>query len=320
MKISLDVLDELKFVKTHNVSMEGDVPIFTACCEIVGKDDQPSVYMWLSPIKGTADFDVLYVGKAGYGVARRLKQHQGGFVNSSAGRDNRRLITEWLKTERMIGVYRRVSEVQSVLGQKIYLYSSEEQALCERFSPLWNRARFPQVSRKPEGLIVMPSDRSFESPEQDVDEAPVTQGQRSLSVDFSNLALGDEVVAFLNSLEMEKHDQFLQLGDLLQQRQPAAQQKITQFYTGQPSGYHNTPMYVFGFIGNDGKARRRTGWIPLVDSSDAPLTVIFPKKERRPNVDSSIISEGAKGDWRPLDLSHFLSNVSEYLVSVDEAG
>lgn len=150
MTINLDTLHTLGFAPTHQLVINAHGLVFRShpnatLSENLEEDTRPAVYMWLSPAAGTNDFDVLYVGKAGYGINRRISQHQSGFTHSNAGRDNRRRITEWLTMGRSIEVYRRVSAVHRLFGQDVSLYSTEEQALCISYAPLWNRARFPRV-------------------------------------------------------------------------------------------------------------------------------------------------------------------------------
>jgi len=271
MTIHRNTLLNLEFVPTHQLLMDGDLPVFRIHpSAAIRHDDRPAVYMWLSPLMEIAEFDVLYIGKAGYGVDRRISQHQGGFTHSGTGRDNRRLITELLRAGRSIEVYRRVSSVHQLFGQEISLYSAEEQALCERYSPLWNRARFPQVYRADPALSV----ESLQSSSEDAVSAP-------LGVDFSQVIQADEISTFLDSLDMHKRTQFLSLCKLLQRIEPGARQKLVAGYSGQPKGYDGKPVFVFGHIGNDGRARRRVGWIALTDSETAPLAVIFPAKARR---------------------------------------
>jgi hypothetical protein len=322
MQINLVTLSDLGFEHTHDVIMKGDMPAFFInkkyqLDQKLESDFRSSVYMWLSPVTDSNDFDVLYIGKAGFGVDRRLRQHQGGFVNSQAGRDNRRLITELMDSGRKMVVYRRVSDVHNVLGYKISLYSSEEQALCERFSPLWNRARFPQVNSDNKNLAPSRNLLSQPSNQEELEIVPAPNSPQQIpqmqDIDFSDLAFGDEVSIFLDSLDAKKRGQFIQLVSLLQNREPQAGQKIVRGYAGQPSGYNGKPLYVFGFMGNDDRARNRPGWIPLLDTVKSPLTVIFPPKVKCPDIDSSLVSVGRTGDWCPLDLSHFLANTHLYL-------
>jgi hypothetical protein len=317
MTIDLDTLHTLEFAPTHHLMMEADMLVFrphptAALAKSLEPDTRPMVYMWLSPLAGTSNFDVLYVGKAGYGVTRRVSQHQSGFTHSGTGRDNRRLIAEWLATGRSIEVHRRVSAVHTLLGQKVSLYSAEEQALCECYAPRWNRARFPQVQHN--GMV--PPVLNAQTGSDEISTTFVTvpaEPAHAVEVDFSQLPQSDEIAAFIDSLDESKRAHFLSLCALLQRLEPEAGQKLVGGYSRQPSGYDGKPLYVFGHIGRDGNARRRPGWIPLTDTLMAPLTVIFPAKARKLDVDAALISEGSTGDWRPLNLSHFLGNVEQYL-------
>src|SRR5690606_35614220 len=45
-------------------------------------DDRPAVYAWV------ADGEILYIGKAGRGVAKRMRQHNNGFRHSTRGRSH----------------------------------------------------------------------------------------------------------------------------------------------------------------------------------------------------------------------------------------
>lgn len=317
MTIDLDTLHTLEFAPTHHLMMEADMPVFrpyptAALEESLERDTRPVVYMWLSPLAGTSDFDVLYVGKAGYGITRRVSQHQSGFTHSGTGRDNRRLIAEWLATGRSIEAHRRVSAVHTLLGQEVSLYSAEEQALCERYAPRWNRARFPQVQRNGMEPPVLNAQTGSDEISTTFVTVPA-EPAHAVEVDFSQFPQSDEIAAFIGSLEDSKRAQFLSLCALLQRLDPEAEQKLVGGYAGQPRGYDGKPLYVFGHIGNDGRARRRLGWIPLTDTGTAPLTVIFPAKARKLDVDTALISEGTTGDWRPLNLSHFLGHIEQYL-------
>lgn len=319
MTIDLATLHTMAFAPTHYLVLEADIPIFKIHSAAIKhkeleRDTLPSVYMWLSPQAGETNFDVLYVGKAGYGVSRRISQHQGGFTNSVTGRENRRLITEWLAAGRTIEVHRRISSQHLLLGQEVSLYSAEEQALCERYNPLWNRARFPRIqliSETPSSADVLPE--PYATPTNGVAFPSDPVDSQTPEVDFSQVAQGDEITAFLGALDKSKRFQFLSLCELLLRLDPQSAQKLVSGYVGQPKGYDNKPLYVFGHIGNDGRARHRCGWIPLTDSQTSPLTVIFPAKARSLSLDKCLFVEGSTGNWRPLDLSHFLAHTKQYI-------
>jgi len=105
----------------------------------------PMIYLWLRPVAG--GFEPLYVGKAGLGIARRLRQHEQGFRSSSPGRKNLANILALLDNAQPVLVYARMAASDTVLGVRVNLYSVEEEAINERFRPLWNRAQFAGGTR-----------------------------------------------------------------------------------------------------------------------------------------------------------------------------
>lgn len=302
MPVQRQELENLGFHHSHDVFMRADMPDFRAINE---PRADASIYVWVSPTAGVVnELDVLYVGKAGRGVSKRLREHRGGFVNSGTGRENRRLISEWIATGRSIMVFSRVAAVHEIFGVHVSAYSTEEQALCERFVPRWNRAVFPRAAfahavLPMEAMAQVPGHRAAYQP----DFVPL----------FDQMAFGDEVAAFCNSLPPEKQAQFARLLDLLQQRDPTAGYKIVKGYTGQPSGYDGKPMLVFGKITAAGLAKDAIGRIPLVDDERSPLTITFKASSRAQGLDAGLFEEGRSGCWRPLDLSHFLRNIDSYL-------
>lgn len=298
MPIQRQVLTELQFSHTHTIVMDGEMPDFQV---VLDAPSTASVYMWVSPTDYVEEFDVLYVGKAGFGVQRRLRQHRGGFINSGAGRQNRALIAEWIAMGRSILVFSRPSAMQVIFGTEVSLYSTEEHALCHRFLPRWNRAAFPRATGvQAIGNVQVP--------------AVVVEPQPATVPAFNEVADGDEIAAFYGELSAEKQTQFAQLITLIGQRDPAAGQKVVGGYSGQPAGYNGKPMLVFGRIGLGGRAMSSSGRIPLVDGEDSPLTVTFPESARAQDLDEALIAVGSSGTWRPLDLTHFLQNPNAYLI------
>lgn len=317
MAINNIILQELDFVPTHNIVLEAGMPVFreTALGRELKRDTSPVVYMWLSPLGESGEFDVLYVGKAGYGINRRISQHQAGFTHSTTGRDNRRLVTEWLAAGRRIEVHRRVSSINSLFGQNVSLYSIEEQALCERYNPLWNRACFPRIHNTNIGKAAVENRRVTNT----AHPLPIRQPmdpENPITFDFNFNSDYDKlkVTAFLNGLGEEKRSQFLSICQVLHRLDSEAQQKYVGHYTNQPDGYNGRSFCVFGHMGPKGRARDRIGWIPLIDNRNAPLTVIFPHEIRKPGLKDDLFSASEKGDWCPKSLSHFLANVPEYLA------
>jgi hypothetical protein len=249
--------------------------------------------MWVSPTSDKQQkFDVLYIGKAGFGVARRLQQHKGGFVNSRTGRKNREAIADWIAQGRSIEVFARVASMSELFGVPVSLYSAEEEALCGAFEPQWNRAVFPAART--------------------TSDAPkVVEG-----ADVACLAHGDEIAAFFDSLPGDRRALFLRLANLVVQRFPGRSQKLVKGYANQPTGYNNTPMLVFADVGPSGRAlnNRWVARIPLVVEGDAALTILFPASAKSRGLDPRLIAEGNHGAWRPRELAAFLDHPDEYLT------
>lgn len=299
-------LERQGFVHTHTVVMDGDMPNFHMMAQ---PPDSASVYLWLSPASPDEiedGFDVLYVGKAGFGVDRRLRQHCGGFLNSGTGRKNRALIADWIASGRKIMVFARVSATHEVFGTQVSLYSTEEAALCDLLVPRWNRATFPRTAETPR----TEETRAVQQiPNVAADAVP----QVVDPIAVNGMGAEDEINVFYETLSEEKQVLFTQLCALVGGRDPIAGQKIVRGYSGMPRGYDATPMLVFGRISRAGLAMDALGRIPLVDEENSPLTVIFRDSDRANNVDEALISVGANGCWRPLDVSHFLQHPIAYL-------
>lgn len=298
MLVSRQSLQELGFIHTHDIKMHGCVPNFT---KRAPTDLKASVYMWASSTDNSDEFEPLYVGKAGYGVDRRLQQHRGGFLHSSTGRSNCRLLADWFRSGRSIVVFTRTASTQEMFGVRISLYSSEEEALCEALEPRWNRANFPSARTA--------------KVEPQVTNADPQETHPVIAVDVTHLMRGDEIIAFLDALSDDKRALFHQLAQLVEQRFPNNGQKIVKRYTDQPKGYNNTPMLVFANIGPSGRAadNKWVARIPLMDEDRCPLTILFPSSAKRLDLNPAMISVGKLGAWRPLDITAFLHAPETYL-------
>jgi hypothetical protein len=312
MTVTLEQLEELRFAHTHDIVMNGDMPTFRRR-QGPAPLRKASVYMWISARPDDPRvFDVMYVGKAGNGVTIRQAQHRSGFVNSPAGRANRRLITEWLATDRTLQVHARVSDTQAIFGSRTTLYSSEEAAACEVFEPRWNRAVFPRVL-----------DEGAEQPADDIaaNETEPAVTQEALAVGligeaFQDVPYGDEVIQFVGSLDANDRARFLRLMLFLQACAPHAMHKVVRGYTGQPAGYDKTPMLVLGNIReSDGRAVDWFARVPLVEPEGADVTVIFHRTLLADGVDAARVAFSDKGDWRPLDLDAFLDHPQGLLAA-----
>ena len=286
------------FSHTHDIEMQGDIPTFV---KRTRTNAESAVYIWVSPTANPHEFEPLYVGKAGYGVDRRLQQHRGGFVHSGTGRRNCALIIDWLRSGRSIAVFTRIAATTEMFGVHVSLYSSEEEALCEVFEPPWNRASFPG-SKKDKAVT-------------QVDQAIPENLPQATETDLMQLAHGDEIATFLDSLSEDNRTLFQHLTGLVEQRFPGQAQKIIKGYTNQPPGYNNKPMLLFSNVGPAGRAlpKRWVARIPLLDERQAPLTILFPTSAKRDDLRPELISEGKHGAWRPLDIAVFLNDPDSYL-------
>jgi len=306
MSITAKFLKEFQFTHTHDILNDGDIPKFKVINAI---PQDASVYMWLSPL-GDSDFEVLYIGKAGYGVKNRFAQHESGFKNSNTGRANCELIQKHIGAGGTISVFARNSESQKLFGfdVNIPLYSAEEEALCEQFNPLWNRAKFPSKAKK---------NRNKTEANQAVQIAE-DENHLVLPIDFLDIARGEVANDFYMSQDQKARNQFLDVLSLIADTPELAmlQQKIVGGYSEQPKGYNNIPLINYALIHKSGRAVGDS-WgirVPLINTESAPLTVILPRRFLNPQCDPSSIEWGPRDSFRPKDLADFIKNKSKYIV------
>lgn len=306
MPINAKQLTEHDFIHTHDVLLDGNDPVFRSCHP--QPPNQAGIYMWASPLPGNGDtLDVMYIGKAGYGVERRLSQHRGGFTHSATGRANRELIINWLETGRTLRVYARTSKVEAIFGAQTAIYSAEEEAACIAFEPRWNRAKFPRMPAIGAGMVA-PEEQPL------VEAEPINGVGEAVAAAFVEVPQGDEVVAFAQTLEPVAQAQFARIMSFIQERAPGGGQKIVHGYSHQPTGYNNTPMLTCGQIReSDGKADKWFARVPLVNTDRSPLTIILHPDLLSPAIDHALIAVGAARVWRPLDLNAFLASPENYL-------
>lgn len=304
MPISQKQLDDNHFVHTHDIVIQGPGPTFQ---EIRGAvtPEGGCIYLWASPNPVQAgSLDVLYIGKTA-AMAARVSQHRASFYGNGTGRKNRDLIESWLADGRRLHVYARRSGAQTIFEKETSLYSAEEAAACAAFQPRWNRARFAdvQVPR----LIVQGTN-------QQVDAAIMGN---AVAAAVEHVPQGEAFTAFFETLDQPKQQQLLELMALLEQRHPDAGDKVVYGgYSGQPTGYNAKAMFVLGNLpGAGGKARDWFARVPLVDSPQSPLTVIFPIERLAPGVQAELVAHGtaSRNVWRPRDLGAFLADPDAYL-------
>jgi hypothetical protein len=308
MLITLNELMEMDFEQTHEWLRDSSIiKANEVSISRLAKSKKPMVYAWVSPLDETGNkFKLLYIGKAGGGVAKRLREHEGGFKNSGAGRKNYALLMEALTSDRPVQIYGRISENVEILGQTISMYSAEEEALCDRFSPEWNRAQFAKGSKK---TRKNPGGKA----------SPVKAQKPDLkNIDFSGLARSEEVLDLVDSIiPAEKR----QLAELLAwcfeiEEKYGLVQKIVNGYTNQPSGCSGVPMLLFANFGKAGMAKKDS-WkirVPLQRSVSQGVTVVLPSAYMANGLSEHLIARGKEGNFRPVHLEDFLKSPSKYVT------
>jgi len=220
-----------------------------------------SVYLWLSPIPVKSGiYEVLYVGKAGYGTTRRFSQHKGGFRKRGPG-SNCNLILEKFDAGRKILVFGKVADEIDLFGVTISRYSTEEEALCKHLSPLWNRAGFPDSAK---------SKKSVEK----------TKAKAKKLSEFKN-ELEEDSSLWFEELKPEDQDRFSRIlryaeGIDILREMP---QKVIGGYANQPTSYNGIPMIVYGRFSKSGKVSPNAWFlrIPQPTSKASRLTLFIPQ-------------------------------------------
>jgi len=302
MMISDGELKTLGFELTHEIAESGTASSLPEFREISSHPSlkKSSVYLWLSPLPSDSNvYEVLYVGKAGYGTTRRFSQHRGGFRKTTPG-SNFALIREKFEAERKILVFGKVADEINIFGVTVSRYSTEEEALCKHLSPLWNRAGFPDP----------------------VESKKSVEKNKSKSMKASKLinSLEEDTSLWFEELKLENQDRFSRIlryaeGIDFLREMP---QKIIGGYTNQPTGYSGIPMIVYGRFSRSGKVAP-TGWflrIPQPVRKASNLTLFIPQcfKADKGN-DAKIGKHGTSSQsfFYPLDVDHFLLNPEEYV-------
>jgi len=110
---------------------------FTMLAEVTR---DPQVYFW---VNGTGN--LLYIGKAGKGVKKRLSEHKGGAKREP---HKAKKINEEVQKNGKITVYAYTlvpkfhTKVSEITGEELIIditgLSEEEDALIKKFNPIWN--------------------------------------------------------------------------------------------------------------------------------------------------------------------------------------
>ena len=296
-------LQALGFELTHeNIAPSKDGTLLPVFKEVAADPslNKSGVYLWLSPAPTIQDsYDVLYVGKAGYGTTLRFSQHRAGFRKNSPG-SNCALIVEKFATGRKIFVFGKVADEIELFGVTISRYSTEEEALCKRLSPLWNRAGFPDLAK---------SKNSVEKTKAKAKKVSVLKNE-----------LEKDTSLWFEELKPEDKDRFSRIlryaeGIDILQEMP---QKVIGGYTNQPTSYNAIPIIVYGRFIKSGKVAPNALFlkIPQPTSKTSGLTLFIPQCFTAAKLNhAKVVSHGISSQalFYPLDVDHFLLHPKEYV-------
>jgi len=294
--MDINDLNTFSFIHSHNIVLNSNGrPSFERVAKLAEK---ASIYLWLTPIDDN-NFTVLYCGKAGYGVHRRMTQHSGGFKHSGTGQSNQDFILQVLESGKPILVFAREAATQIVFGVQTSLYSVEEEAMCGAYSPLWNRAKFPGGKASK------------------VTKSKLLQAPNKLAVSFADLPHGVEVRTYLDSIDDQQQANFLDLVRVLSTYLTGdrVEQKMVRGYSSQPTGYSRIPMLVFCRRTKSGKATPN-GWyarVPLVELDKYPMTVFLNGTAIAADANPALFNT-AGSYFMPKDLKHFVKFPHLYLA------
>lgn len=101
---------------------------------------RPGVYLWLVLNGKPDEFDVIYAGKAGRGIHKRLSEHQAGY-ELYRDSDKAKRLREALEKPKKFEVWFKPSDIKCIFEQKVFLNATEEEALILKYRPHLNRSK-----------------------------------------------------------------------------------------------------------------------------------------------------------------------------------
>jgi hypothetical protein len=322
MTVSFADLNTLGFSASNKIVLDADgAPRFVALTG-ASMASAPAVYLWLKHAAGEDVGEVLYVGKAGKGVARRCAQHQGGFTNSGTGRKNAAALSGILADNAIsVTVMARTSETVTLFGKTVSMYATEEDALCGRFGPRLNRAAFPEVTGGEEAtpdVVEKPASEIKQAPQPGVAKALLAEGDGSRIVALINsrLRVQDEgtVDDMIGQVEAYGPQDLARLEGLLELIEarllaPDHALKLIGGYGDQPKGCNGITTLGFGRLVERNFAPN--GWVARIYLTDSPR-VSFPL--RMLNAAGRDQVEANNNLFSPLDVDAFLRNPGAFLA------
>jgi hypothetical protein len=113
-------LKEWGFLHTHTFALDGitSIPVCAALAETRAVN---SVYLWLSQLSSD-ELEIMYVGKAGKGIKKRLKEHQNGFKRSPTGMKSANLIRQLLaQKKRYLYILENAQKYSSLISRSMLI-------------------------------------------------------------------------------------------------------------------------------------------------------------------------------------------------------
>jgi hypothetical protein len=322
MTVSFADLQALGFSASHKIVRDANgAPRFDVLAG-ASMASAPAVYLWLAHAAGAELGEVLYVGKAGKGVARRSGQHQGGFTNSGTGRKNAAALCDILADKAMsVTVMARTSETVTLFGKTVSMYATEEDALCALFGPRLNRAAFPEVTGSDETMpkvVERPVRDIKPTLQSSVADAVLAEGDRSRIAALINSRLRvqdegtvDDMIGQVEAYGAEDLARLEALLEVLEVRllEPDHALKLIGGYTDQPKGCNGITTLGFGRLVERNFAPK--GWVARVYLTPSPR-VSFPLNAL--NVGARDRVETNDKLFAPLDVDAFLCDPDAFLA------
>jgi len=113
-------LKEWGFLHTHTFALDGitSIPVCAALAETRAVN---SVYLWLSQLSSD-ELEVMYVGKAGKGIKKSIKEHQNGFKRSPTGMKSANLIRQLLaQKKRYLYILENAQKYSSLISRSMLI-------------------------------------------------------------------------------------------------------------------------------------------------------------------------------------------------------
>jgi len=305
MKVSASRLEGYDLLVTHEIVLVAGRPTFKRVKES-RNSKIPSVYIWASLRRDADEYDVLYVGKAGKGIDRRCSQHQGGFANSGTGRKNAEVLKAILNVEDAeVHVFSRESKTIKIFGQKVSLYSVEEDALCAALNPRLNRAAFPVVSEATVTAALL---------EAEAVEMSATHAIKDLIdrrfVEHEQGAL-DDMMAQIESYNSECQYTLLNIMKIIETQilSEGHVSKLVKGYSKQLRGLNGITLLGYGLV--DGNGRMLPGeWVARVFFAEEPR-VVFPRAKLCAGALDQV--EANEETFSPSSTGDFLAHPKKFL-------